>query len=671
MRKHPVSLLALAALLPFAATLRAEINPANFDTSVKPSEDFYRYANGGWLKTAVIPPDKAGWGTFEELDERSKASLHTILDRASTAKDATGITKLVGDFFASGMDEAGIKAAGTKPLQGALDSIAALDKPEGLPALIAALHRSGTGVGFSFSPEPDPKNSSMVIAGLGQGGLGLPDRDYYLNDDDASKKLRDEYVAHIGRMLALAGDKPEAASASAKAVMALETALAKGSKIRTELRDPVANYHRMSVDDLQKTTPHFSWASYFKAVGLEKPGDLDLGQPDFFTKLDEQISATPLPAWRDYLRWQLLSDASPFLGTEFDEEHFGFYGKTLTGQPKQSDRWKRVLKVIDGSIGQAMGQLYVAENFPPESKEAMLKLVSHLLTSMKQRLEKLEWMDEPTRARALEKLAAFTVKIGYPDKWRDYTGLVITRDAYVLNVRRSAEFDFAHEVGKIGKPVDKTEWHMSPSTVNAYYNPTRNEIVFPAGILQPPFFDAKADLAVNYGAIGGVIGHEISHGFDDSGRQFDGAGNLTDWWTPECAARFKERTGGIVSQFNDYVAIEDLKVNGSLTQGENIADLAGLKIAFAALKSALRESTPVDKIGGFTQEQRFFLSWATGWRKSQRPEKSRLLARTDSHSPAHHRVNGPFSNLDEFFAAFGIPEGSPMRRPVEKRVSIW
>jgi predicted metalloendopeptidase len=471
-------------------------------------------------------------------------------------------------------------------------------------------------------------------------------------------------------MLELAGDSSAATKAEAQAVMTLETALARGSKKLVELRDPVANYHKMSPEDLQKLTPHFDWKVYFAGLGLTQPGDIDVSQPEFFGAFDAVIPATPIADWQAYLRWHLIHAAAPYLTAAVVNENFDFYGRKLTGSQQLRDRWKRVLDTVDRGIGEALGQLYVADCFPPESKIRMLKLVDNLRAALRDRLQTLEWMDEPTRAAALKKLDAFGVKIGYPDKWIDYSKLTVDRGAYVLNVFRAIEFNNQRNLAKIGRPVDRSEWGMTPPTVNAYYNPTMNEIVFPAGILQPPYFDAQADDAVNYGGIGAVIGHEMTHGFDDEGRQFDAQGNLTDWWSPESTARFTERSQAIVKQFSAYVAIDDLHVNGELTQGENIADLGGVKIAYAALQKTLAGQPPA-AIGGYTPGQRFFLSWATVWHRSIRPEAARLQVNTDPHAPAKFRVNGPLSNLADFATAFGVPEGAPMRRPAAERVDIW
>ena len=664
------SFTALAALVLLACSARAGIDPKNLDPSVKPSDNFFAYANGGWVKANPVPAAYSRWGAFNEVDEFNKVSLHKILEHAATVEKPGSIEELVGGFYASGMNESAVNIAGAAPLRTDLDRFAAVGSAADAQAMLAVLHRYGERAGFFFASEPDPKESTMVIAGLGQGGLGLPDRDYYTRDDEKSKTLRDQYVAHVAKLLELAGDAPATAKTEADAVMRIELALAKGSKTNVELRDPVANYHKTTAAELQKLTPHFNWTAYFAAVGLAMPAFVDVGQPEFFTAFDAQLANAPAADWQAYLRWHLLHGAAPYLSKNFVDENFDFYGKTLTGAKELRDRWKRVLDTVDRSAGEALGQLYVAECFPPESKKRMLALVENLRGALREDIKTLTWMDEPTKAKALAKLEAFGVKIGYPDKWIDYASLKVDRGSYVTNVFRAAEFNFRRDVAKIGKPVDKTEWGMSPPTVNAYYDPQRNEIVFPAGILQGPFFDAKTDDAVNYGGIGAVIGHEMTHGFDDQGSQFDAVGNLTNWWSDESAKRFKERTTAIVKQFAGYTAIDDLKVNGELTQGENIADLGGLKIAYAAFKKATA-GKPAEKIDGFTPDQRFFLSWANVWHTNIRDAALRLQVNTDPHSPANFRVNGPVSNLQEFYDAFNVPADSPMRRAAAERVVIW
>jgi len=660
---------ALFAFLGLAAA-RADIKPANFDKTTKPQADFYQYANGRWLLTHPIPAAYGSYGSFHEVNDRNQDALHTILENAAQADSPSPVERQVGDFYASGMDLAAVNAAGIAPLQPEFARIASVRSASDVAAAVARLHRIGMDAAFAFASEQDPKSSADVIAGGGQGGLGLPDRDYYLRTDAKSARIRELYVAHMARMLQLAGESASSAGASAAAIMRLETALARGSKTNVDLRDPVANYHKTRLADAQRLTPHFDWQAYLSGLGLPPPAVVDIGQPDFFRTFDSLLVSEPVPEWRAYLRWHLLHGAAPFLGDSFVSENFSFYGRTLTGTLALRERWKRVLAIEDGTIGEALGQLYVAEYFPPRAKASMLQLVGNLRAALRERLGRIEWMDDPTRAAAIVKLDALGVKIGYPDKWKDYRTLRIDRGPYVLNVLRAREFNVRRDLAKIGKPVDRTEWQMTPPTVNAYYDPNMNEIVFPAGILQPPFFDPKADDAVNYGGIGAVIGHEMTHGFDDQGRQFDAHGNLADWWTPASAVRFKALAAGIVRQFGAYVAIDDLHVNGELTQGENIADLGGVKIAYAALQKALAGAMPA-KIAGFTPEQRFFLSFATIWRENIRPEALRLQVNTDPHSPPRFRADGPLSNLPEFARAFDVPEGAFMRRSDEDRVVIW
>ncbi len=650
---------------------RAEIDPRNFDPATRPQDDFYQFANGSWLKANPVPPEYSRWGMFEQLQAHNEAALRGLLEHAAgQGETGSPIERMVGDFYASGMDEAAIKAAGIAPLQPELDRLAAIKTAADVQAALSHLHTLGIGVGFAFGSEPDPKNSAMVIAANGQGGLGLPDRDFYFRPDDRSVQLRVKYIAHMAQIFTLAGEKPEPAAADAQAVMQLETALAKGSKTRVQLRDPVANYHRMTVDELQKLTPHFDWKAYFAVLGLVDPGSLAVGQPEFLQAFDAELAAEPVTAWQAYLRWHLLHAAASYLGGDFVDANFAFYGKTLSGLQKLRERWKRVLATIDNDAGEALGQLYVSAYFPPGAKARALQLVQNLRAILRARLQTLEWMDEPTRAEALRKIDALNVKIGYPDKWRDYSSLAIDRGSYVLNVFRAQSFEVRRDLAKIGRPVDRGEWQMTPSTINAYYDPQLNEIVFPAGILQPPFFDARADDACNFGGIGCIIGHEMTHGYDDQGRRYDARGNLRDWWTAESAARFQQRSAAVVKQFNDYIAVDSLHLNGELTQGENIADLGGVKLSYAAFEKSLT-SQPRVKVGGFTPEQRFFLSFATIWRNNIRPEAARLRAQTDPHSPGRFRVIGPLSNLPEFFSAFDVPEGAPMRRPENERVVIW
>ncbi len=652
------------------------IDPKNMDTSVKPGDDFFRYANGAWIKRTEIPPEYSRWGAFNQLIERNNDALHDIAEKAQNTKVDPRMApepEKVGDFYASGMDEQTIESLRTKPLDAEFKAIEAINDRASLLKEIAHLHSIGINVLFDFGAEPDAKDSTRELAQTGQGGLGLPDRDYYTKTDDASKKLRDQYVEHVAKMLTLLGDPAAKASDEAKKILALETKLAQASRTRVQLRDPIKNYNKMPVKQLQDLTPDWNWNNYFNILNLLAPQDVNVQQPEFFKTADQLFKDASMDDWKAYLRWHLINATASDLSKDFVDENFNFYDRILRGAQQIKPRWKRVIMSEDGAIGEALGKLYVAFYFPPEAKARALELVNNLKEALADRIKTLEWMDQPTKQQALKKLVAMQVKIGYPSKWLDYSLLQIDRGPYVLNEMRSAQFEANRELNKIGKPVDPTEWGMTPPTVNAYYNPNRNEIVFPAGILQPPFFYANADDAVNYGGIGAVIGHEMTHGFDDQGREFDAAGNLRDWWTPKSADEFKKRSTAIVQQFNEYQPLPGLHVNGELTQGENIADLGGVKLAYAALQKALAKHPEErnQKIDGFTPEQRFFLSFAAIWRQKSRDEDQKLRLTTDPHSPAQFRVNGPLSDLVEFQKAFNIPDGSPMVRSADKRVNIW
>src|SRR5437667_160594 len=570
-------------------------------------------------------------------------------------------------------DEASIEARKTEPLADEFKAIDAMKDRQDLLKEIAHLHTVGVNAFFEFGAGQDDKDSTREIAQAVQGGLGMPDRDYYTKTDDASKKLRDQYVAHVTKMLTLLGESAEKAGADAKKILALETALAQASRTRVELRDPQKNYNKMTPAELQTLTPDWNWGDYFKEIALTAPGDIDVHQPDFFKAVNTAFTSTSIDDWKTYLRWHRIHGAPSALSSDFVNEDFNFRETTLRGTKQIKPRWKRVIISEDGEIGEALGKLYAAEYFPPAAKARALELINNLKEALADRIKTLEWMDEPTKKAALEKLAAFQVKIGYPEKWRDYSTLQIDRGPFVLNELRAENFESKRQLNKIGKAVDRTEWGMTPPTVNAYYNPKMNEIVFPAGILQPPFFYANADDAVNYGGIGAVIGHEMTHGFDDQGRQFDADGNLRDWWSPKSAEEFKKRSQAVVKQYNEYEPLPGLHVNGELTQGENIADIGGVKLAYAALQKAL-DKHPEErnrKIDGFTPEQRFFLSFAAIWRSKIRDEDQKLRLNTDPHSPAHYRVDGPLSNLPEFQKAFNLPDNSPMVHPPAKRVNIW
>jgi putative endopeptidase len=642
------------------------------DLAYKPWRDFYEYANGEWIAKLRLPPDKPRVYVFTLLQEENLQKVRRILEEAAgrgAAKDTT--RGKVGAFYRSGMDENTIEAAGVKPLQEEFNHLAGLQKrDEVLPAL-ARLHLRGVFAGFQFDSSPDEKDSRRMIAAFHQGGLGMPDRDYYLKDDEKTKAIRSAYTEHLQKMFRLLGETEPDSTRQAKAVLALETQLAKASRTRVDLRDPLRNYHLLTVKELHEQTPGVPWRLYFDRLGLNDLKELNVGQPDFLQELARLLAEVSLDDWKTYLRWHLVNTYADKLSAPFVEEDFHFKAKVLTGVEENRPRWQRVAETTDRLLGEALGQLYVAREFPPQAKTRADALVRNIKETLRERLGRLDWMSEGTRQQALKKLDAMTVKIGHPDKWRDYADLAVNSDVYAVNVMAAVTFEVRHDLAKIGKPTDRTEWHMTPPTVNAYYNPNLNEIVFPAGILQPPFFDARADDAVNYGAIGMVIGHELTHGFDDQGRLYDAAGNLREWWQPEDARRYKERAAQIAEQYSGYIVLDDLKINGRLTLGENIADLGGLKIAYEALRKTRKDRPAEEKIQGYTPAQRFFLSFAQIWRGKIRPEALRLRLRTDPHSPARFRVLGPLYNLPEFFDAFDVPADQREGRLNPKPVSIW
>ena len=640
---------------------------AHLDRSVRPCDDFYRFANGGWLATAVIPPEERAWGAFAEIRDRNHAILREILEEAAARDHAGGSSaQLVGDLFASGMDEAAIERAGIEPIAADLARIDAARGAEERIAVLASLHRGRTFPGFSVTVLPDAKDSRSTLLQLQQGGLGLPDRDYYLKDDARSAELRTKYEEHVARMLALLGR--ERSERDAQTILRLETRLAHASMSRVDQRVPENVYNKVSVAELSSRAPGLDWARYLGALGARED-TVNARQPAFFTELAAMAREESPEDWRTYLRWHLLHARAPYLPARFEDEDFAFFHRELHGVPEQHPRWRRVLETVDQRVGEALGQLYVARAFPPEAKEKVLAMVEDLRAALGERIRGLDWMTDATKEEALRKLRSFRVKMGYPDRWRDYTGLELDRAAYCVNVARADELETRRLLAKLGKPVDREEWRMSPPTVNAYYASSYNEIVFPAGILQPPLFDPAADDAVNYGAIGMVIGHEMTHGFDDAGSKFDAEGNLREWWRVEDRATYTARTDQVVTQFDAYEPLPGQRVNGRLTLGENIADLGGLKIAFSAfMRSARARARATD---GFTPEQRFFLGFAQGWRSVWRDEAMRVRLNIDPHSPPQLRCNGPLSNLPEFLQAFGCDAGSAMTRPPEVRPAIW
>jgi putative endopeptidase len=651
---------------------RKPIDPANMDPSVKPGDDFYRYANGKWLEKNPIPSSESRWGAFSEVAERNSQILYDILEGAARKTDAPkgSSLQMVGDFYATAMDSGRADQLGAKPMDEEMAKIAAIKTTQDLLDELAHLQTMGARVPFAVFAQQDAKNSTDVILQVSQSGLGMPDRDYYTKTDEASQSLRDKYLAHVGKMFALLGDDATTAAANAKTVMTIETQLANASMTRVQRRDPEANYHKMSVDELSSLAPTLQWPRLLDDMGIADRHAINVGQPEFVKQVDAMVKSVPLNDWRTYLRWHAIRSCADLLSADFVNESFDFYGRTLTGARELRPRWKRARDLVDGSIGDALGQLYVERTFTPQAKARALKMVEHLRAELRDRLQHLEWMSDATRQQAIRKLDAFNVKIGYPDEWRDYSALTIDRSSLLENVLRSNVFEYKRNIAKLGKPVDRKEWGMTPPTVNAYYNPRMNEIVFPAGILQPPFFDANADDAVNYGGIGSVIGHEMTHGFDDQGRKSDADGNLKDWWTPEDAEKYKARSSVIEKQYAHYVAVDSLHINGALTLGENTADNGGLSIAYGALEKALA-GKPRTKIDGFTPEQRFFLSFAQIWRNNIRPEALRLRINTDPHSPGEYRCIGTLSNMPEFAQAFGLKEGEPMVRAADERAKIW
>lgn len=641
------------------------------DKSVDPGKDFYRYAIGTWLKNNPLPAEYSRWGVMEELTERNNKIIRQILENAAGKKASQGdIVQKIGDFYKTGMDSAKIEKDGIKPIQPVMEKVDNIKSKEDLYNITSFFFLRIGNPFFNFFAEADAQNSKMVIGWLYQGGLGLPDRDYYMNEDDRSKEVRARYVQYIQNMFELAGQSKSESQKSAEVIMKLETELASASMTRVELRDPVKTFNKMSVDKLAELAPGFEWKNYFGLVGVKDPGELNVAQPEFFKKVGQMMNEVPLEDWKTYLKWNLLRSSADYLSSNFVNEKFDFEGRFLNGVKEMQPRWKRVLNTTSGMLGEAIGQLYVKDHFTPAAKQRAEKIVSSLLSAMKERILALDWMSENTKQEALKKLSGFGVKIGYPDKWMDYSPFNVTTDSYYKNVMEGSDFLTKDNIRRIGKPVDENKWEMNPQTVNAYYHPIYNEIVFPAGILQPPFFDPEADDAINYGAMGTVIGHEITHGFDDQGRQYDAEGNIRDWWTPADAEKFSERAKIIIEQYSNYTPVDTFKINGELTQGENIADLGGLNVALTAFKKTDQYKSG-EEIDGFTPVQRFFLSWAQVWRNNINRENLLLRLKIDPHSPGEYRVIGPISNMPEFIEAFNIKEGSPMARPESQRAHIW
>jgi putative endopeptidase len=665
--------LALAA--PALAAPAADPGPGfsvrHMDPSVAPGADFARFAAGGWYTRTTIPADKSRWGGFDELAERNWGHVRALVEAAAANPGAAGSNpQKVGDLFASALDVAMINARGLQPIEPMLARIAAVTTREELVAICAEMHLELGNPLLGMAFYADQKKSDTYAFYLGQGGLSLPSKDYYFSEKFARERW--EFLGHVARMLELAGEKRETAYRQAEVVLSLEKAMAENAKPPVELRDRLANYHKMTLADAVAAYPSLPLRRLIDGLGVPaRVTDVIVGQPKFLEGLSRLLQERPLDEWKTYVRWHLLSASAPYLKETLDEERFRFQGTVLNGTPQQEPRWQRAARRVDGLIGDALGQLYVARHFPPESKARMLEMIGNIQAVMRDRLTSLDWMSEETRRKALAKFDRFEAMIGYTEKWRDYSGVEIRRDDYHGNVVRAARAESRRRIDRTGTKVDKREWGMTPSTVNAYYSPVTNQIVFPAGILQPPFFDPAMDDAVNYGAIGGVIGHEITHGYDDQGRRSDADGNLVDWWTPEDNAKFRERAQRVVEQFNGYQALPGLAINGQLALGENIADLGGVSIAFEALQRSLKGKPAPAKIDGYTAEQRFFLSWAQQWRTAYRDDAMRLQVARGPHAPGNFRAIGPLVNFQPFYDAFGIKEGDKLWKAPAERAKIW
>lgn len=649
---------------------------ALLDRTVAPCDDFYQFACGTWMKSTPIPEDEASWvRSFSVIHEDNQRALRAILERDSrgdTQGDAYG--KELGDLWSSCIDEDAIEAAGTTELKAELAQIDAVHDARGLVREIARLHLMGVNAAFDFDSEVDFKDATHMIAGLSQAGLGLPERDYYFRDDARTKDIREQYLTHVANVLELIGETKTVAAAHAKTVMKLETELAHASMTNVELRDPQKVYHRIDLDGLRKLAPDLAWSDYLAGLGFPAITAINVGQPDFVKEIDSMAKKVPMRDWQVYLRYHLTSSVSPWLSKKFVDESFHFR-QVLTGAKVLQPRWKRCVRAADQAMGEALAQPFVKETLGEDGKRAAERMVAGIEASMKSDIESLAWMDDATRTKAEDKLARVTNKIGYPSKWRSYEGLAITKTSYLKNMEQATAFEAKRRLAKVGQPVDKEEWDMTPPTVNAYYNPTMNQMVFPAGILQAPFYGREQAPALNFGAIGMVVAHELTHGFDDQGRQFDAEGNLRDWWSPSVSGEFDKRAACVASQYDGYVAIDDQHIKGKLTLGENIADLGGVKLSYATFKRAEGEdpaaAAPSAGSVAFTADQAFFVGFAQAWCANYRPEALRLLVATNPHSPPKFRVNGPLSNLPEFAAAFQCKEGSPMVRSKEQRCEVW
>ena len=653
--------------LPYSPSL----DVSSMDKSVDPCVDFYHYSCGGWQKNNPIPPDQTSWGVYGKLYQDNLGFLRGILEQAAAAKNQQDkVTQEIGDFYAACMDETEVEKAGAGALKPELAAIAQLKSAHELAPLVARMQLDMGGVMFGSGSRQDPDNSEQQIAGLNQGGLGLPDRDYYTKDDAKSKETREKYLQHVQKIFELLGDKPEAAQQNAATVMRIETALAVASLTRVELRDPYKRKNKITLADLEQLVPSFDWPGYFHALKAPQFEIINVAPPSFFKELETRLKEEPIENLRSYLRFHLANGYAAYLSSPFVEENFDFYIKYLRGAKEMQPRWKRCVQYTDRDLGEALGQAYVRKVFSPELKASTLDMVRRIEDAMAQRIEQLDWMSPATKEQALAKLRGIRNKIGYPDKWRDYSSVKITRNDFLGNVERLTEFERHRNFNKIGQPVDHGEWGMTPPTVNAYYNGQMNDINFPAGVLQPPLYDAKMDDAPNYGNTGGTIGHELTHGFDDQGAKFDAKGNLRDWWTKEDKQKFEERTKCVADQYAQYVVVDDIHINSRLTLGEDVADLGGEILAYIAWKGATKDKD-LKLEDGLTPDQRFFVGFAQWACANDRPEDMRLRAMTDLHSPDKYRINGVVVNMPEFAHAFSCKAGQPMVNPPDKVCKVW
>ncbi len=670
MRKLTSTLCLAFALTATLPAQKSGIHKEDLDPSCKPCEDFWRYAAGGWLDRNPMPGRLARWGTMAVINEKNRERLKAILEEAAAAPaGAPAYVKQMGDLYAGCMDTAAMDARGLEPLRADLERISNVSNLDGLRAVLVDFQVIGLAPGALFAL-PDLKNSKEMIANIGTGGISLPDRDYYFREDPRSQKIREEFLRHVERMFVLMGEPQDKAAAAAQKVMAFEKELAGSMLTNVQRRDPYARYHKMDVAGVNALTPNFDWKAVYRLFDLPETTPVNVSEPEFLKKLNAQMTAVPLEDWKTWLRWRLVKSASYMLSKPFRDEDFQFSSAVLTGVKEPLPRWQECANLADRALGDSLGREFVARHFPPQAKKRMLELVENLRATLREELQKADWLTAETKKNAIAKLNAFYAKIGYPDRWRDYSGVTVRRDRFFESVRSATEFGRKYQISKIGKPIDRNDWGMTPPTVNAYYNPTMNEIAFPAGILQPPMFDMEADDAVNYGAIGAVIGHEMGHGFDDQGSKYDAEGNLRNWWTAEDRKKFEERTACVIGQFDTIDVGEGLRHNGKLVVGEALGDLGGLTLAYRAYKRSLKgKEGPV--LDGFTADQRFFLAFARVWATIDRPEAMRLRLNTDPHPLPRFRAIGTLQNMPEFHKAFGCKPGDPMVRPPEKQCKLW